>query len=441
VTVINGSTNAATTISDSYVPRGIVANPITNKIYVANWNNDAVMVIDGSDNSTSSISVGTNPSGIALNPVTNKIYVANWWGNSLSVIDGETSAVTATVTVGGQPRLLAVNPVTNRIYVTNWSDNTLSAIDGATNSPVATVPVVTNPYQVVVNPMTNKVYVVGSNGGTYTVTVIDGETNTPSSLNVGAYPNEIAVNPGTNRIHIAGGCGYASIIDGATSTVIQPLFSACPSGVGVNPATNKSYYTNGTDIKVMEDSPVAVVPMTATVSGDTASSNYISGLQIYGASGGSVSFTATVTSSFSTTVLPPTGLYYQVDTTQGSWQAATATSSTGANPATYIFSLSGMQQGVHMLYAYAAYGNQGTGSDPQISNLTAIPFVVKLGSSTITLTTSSNPQDLGSPVTFTASVVPANGAVLPAGVVTFYDGATELGQATLEESGERCMRP
>src|ERR1700689_4036770 len=48
------------------------------------------------------VAVGSEPYGIAVNPVTNKIYVANYGSNSVSVIDGATNA-TSTLPVGNNP--------------------------------------------------------------------------------------------------------------------------------------------------------------------------------------------------------------------------------------------------------------------------------------------------------------------------------------------------
>ena len=50
---------------------------MTNKIYVANYDSDNVTVIDGATNATTTVAVGTNPYAVAVNPVTNKVYVAN----------------------------------------------------------------------------------------------------------------------------------------------------------------------------------------------------------------------------------------------------------------------------------------------------------------------------------------------------------------------------
>jgi len=49
-----------------------------------------------------------------------------------------------------------------------------------------TIPVGTGDHAVAVNPVTNKIYV--ANGGSNNVTVIDGATNTPTTVSAGAYP-------------------------------------------------------------------------------------------------------------------------------------------------------------------------------------------------------------------------------------------------------------
>src|ERR1044072_137796 len=58
-------------------PNAVAVDPITNKIYVANFGSNIVTVINGQDNTTSTIAVGAEPAAIAIDPVTNKIYVAN----------------------------------------------------------------------------------------------------------------------------------------------------------------------------------------------------------------------------------------------------------------------------------------------------------------------------------------------------------------------------
>ena len=80
------------------------------------------------------ISVGSIPYGVGVNVDTNKIFVANNENNTVSVIDGLSNQVLDTIPVGQSPYEIAVNPNTNKIYVTNQGSNTVSVIDG--NSPI-----------------------------------------------------------------------------------------------------------------------------------------------------------------------------------------------------------------------------------------------------------------------------------------------------------------
>jgi YVTN family beta-propeller protein len=83
-------------------PTAMAANPVTNKIYVANKDNNNVTVVDGATNATSTINAGTLPFAVALNPVTNQVYVASNSSNNVTVIDAGNSVV-ATVSVGINP--------------------------------------------------------------------------------------------------------------------------------------------------------------------------------------------------------------------------------------------------------------------------------------------------------------------------------------------------
>jgi YVTN family beta-propeller protein len=138
ITVIDGATNSTTAVnfgaspSKTPGPTAIAVNPATNKLYVAIYGSNEVLVVDGATNATSIVPAGTNPIAVAVNPVTNKIYVANFNGANVTVIDGTTNTTT-TVSAGTNPRAVAVNPVTNTVYVANQSSNNVTVIDGASN--------------------------------------------------------------------------------------------------------------------------------------------------------------------------------------------------------------------------------------------------------------------------------------------------------------------
>ncbi len=134
---------------------------------------------------------------------------------------------------------------------------------------IATVPTGAAPLNSVVNSTTNKIYVPNQCGNdptcSYpysqgTITVIDGATNNPTTVNVGYYPSTVAVNPVTNRIYVANECGSdtncagdgtVTVIDGASNSVLATVtVGSDPYGIAVNTATNLIYVANycGNDI-------------------------------------------------------------------------------------------------------------------------------------------------------------------------------------------------
>lgn len=78
----------------------------------------------------------------------------------VSIAPAQGQTVIATVPVGSAPVGLALNRATNKVYVSNNGSGNITVIDGATN----TATTVTNSniqalWGIAVNPVTNKVYV------------------------------------------------------------------------------------------------------------------------------------------------------------------------------------------------------------------------------------------------------------------------------------------
>ena len=99
---------------------------------------------------------------VAVNPVTNQIYVAN---SKSTYVDGDRRRHQQHDDCGrgAFPLSVAVNPVTNKIYVANVLTPTrrsrkLTVIDGVTNTPT-TIGHRLEPLSVAVNPVTNQIYV------------------------------------------------------------------------------------------------------------------------------------------------------------------------------------------------------------------------------------------------------------------------------------------
>ena len=260
----------------------VAVNPVTDKIYVANSNDNTISVIDGATNNTTSVNVGIYPYAVAVNAVTNKIYVANKCGNdpscnspgTVTVIDGATLSTT-NVAVGYTPKAVAVNEVTNKIYVANRCGNdpschspgTVTVIDGATNN-TSTVNVGVYPNAanaVAVDSVTNQIYVSNNCGNDLTcsspgtVTVIDGATNNTTTVNVGFYPYGVAVNAVTNEIYVINLCGNdptcnsaatVSVLNGVTNSVVPVAVGDTGSTrvlLAVNATTDRIYVPNSAD--------------------------------------------------------------------------------------------------------------------------------------------------------------------------------------------------
>jgi YVTN family beta-propeller protein len=271
VTVIDGFSNSITTVTDPNASglgaHAVAVNPVTNKIYVVNNNTDKagsnpgnVTVIDGTTNSTTTITDPNafGPNAVAVNTVTNRIYVANGGAypaanhGNVTVIDGTTNSTT-TVTDRNAlaPQAVAVNQTTNKIYVTNGNDSALTGIggvtviDGTTNA-ISTVrdPNAMFPHALSVDSVTDMIYV--ANEGCFppadpcrdpgSVTVINGATNsTTTIINPQAHnPEAVAVDPMDNQIYVANtGSANVTVIDGggtATKHTLAVVLSGSGSG-------------------------------------------------------------------------------------------------------------------------------------------------------------------------------------------------------------------
>lgn len=139
--------------------------------------------------------------------------------------------------------------------------------------------------------------------------------------------------------------------------------------------------------------------------------------------GQAVTFTATVTTGANTGNLTGT-----VTFSDGTTNFATGVAVNAAGVATYT--LSTLTVGSHSITA--AY----SGDTGHFASTSAPALIQVVDESTaVGVTSSANPSAAGGNATFTATVTtPNGGGVTPDGTVTFFDGATLLGSATLNAS-------
>lgn len=201
---------------------------------------------NGSDNSVPPLThlIGGSVAGLRTNGLT----LSN--GTDSLSVNCKSGSCWATPTHGiaevpvgsGFPNNLAVNTLTNKVYVPNYYDGTVTVIDGATNSS-STVTVGSHPLSLAVNASTNKIY--ATNSVSNDVTVIDGVTNTTTTIPVGASPEGIAVNAITNRIYVTNvGDDTVTVIDGATNSTATVTAGSGPQALAINAVTDKIYVAN-----------------------------------------------------------------------------------------------------------------------------------------------------------------------------------------------------
>lgn len=261
-------------------PIAIVANHVTNKLYIANYNN-SITVLDGqTEKFLKQITLypydedeyGTALVSLAINVVTNKIYAASKLVNTIYVIDGTIDSVIRTITLDQYQRgeSIAVNPATNRVYVAGWND-ILYVIDGETDGIVERIDIgdhtVTSgdvsgvrPAELTLNPNTNLIY--ATNPSQDLISVINGSTNMIDANITVQYPFAALINPSTNKLYVS----YESskdikVLDAASHGVVATIDNAFAAqfrntGIAINPELNLVYatrYSDGEDSIVIID--------------------------------------------------------------------------------------------------------------------------------------------------------------------------------------------
>src|SRR5262249_49130979 len=251
---------------------------------------------------------------------------------------------------------------------------------------------------------------------------------------VGSGPTALAVNTTLNKIYAVGSSSNTlTVIDGISGNTSTIATRVKPTAVAVNSTTGKIYVANSGsgNVSAISESVAANPPIPLTTEVQPVSdSGTTSGLRIFATSNTNPLFTAVVNSAYSPNTPAPTMLRYQLDTAVGTWQTATATTGSGANPASYNLPLTSVLPGVHTLYLYGAFGaegtpgsaSNGTGNSPDIGSIQAFPFAIINPPTTTTITSSANPQNAGDPVTFTACAKPFAFTASFFGTMTFFDG-------------------
>jgi YVTN family beta-propeller protein len=214
---------------------------------------------------------------VSVTPDGSKVYIANYGLNkpdySVSVITTATNTVTAVIhdPSFNMPDGVAVTPDGSKVYVANCGGHSVSVIDTETDT-VTTIPdsSFSEAIGVAVSPDGSKVYV--SNFAGNTVSVIDTETDTVTTVIANPsfnFPWGVAVTPDGGKVYVANnGPNFdgntVSVIDTdrntVTATITLPVGKG-PTAVAVTPDGSKVYVTNGhsNDVSVIATATNTVV--------------------------------------------------------------------------------------------------------------------------------------------------------------------------------------
>ena len=264
----------------------VAVNPITNRLYIADFTKKEIFVIDGDKNSLiKTVKLEITPTALSINYITNIIYVLEFvspfgGGDSrttIEIIDGDTNEISSSIQIESRIAAIAVNSTTNFIYA--CSTDGIIVIDGETNKTVDTIKTEEKRIQqLVINEKTNRLYgarfglewlsVLLTGGEPFDfrlqigITVIDLDRNRVIDV-IPRLPGTIALNPETNLIYVtrpfifrpnplSGDIIFCDkrelrVIDGDNNKVINTIDDsglACPGNLAVNPTTNRIYLRN-----------------------------------------------------------------------------------------------------------------------------------------------------------------------------------------------------
>ena len=245
--------------------------------------------------------------------------------------------------------------MTNQIYVANQTDGTVTVINGATNG-TSTVTVGSSPVAVAVNPITNLIYV--ANSGSDTVTAINGATDATTTVSVGSAPSAISVDQAANKIYVTNGGNGTEHRNRRREQYDASGSPEPPVGIAADPVTGKAFAANH------GNNNVTALPLRQSKRSRLPPRCRRGRLRDHWRTGDIChvqcrsSFHQHRDQQLFAIAPPPPRFYYQLDTAQGMWQAATETSGAGANPASFSFRSTVVPVGVHILYAFAAFGDE-----------------------------------------------------------------------------------
>jgi YVTN family beta-propeller protein len=270
VTVIDGlDQKVIDTILLGKRPRGIAADPLNQRIFVAlsgspmagpgvdekslpppDKSADGIGIVDTRTRRVEQVLRGvSDPEQVTLSPDGRRLYVASEDAGKAVVIDVASGKLLAQISVGAEPEGVAVNPQRAVAYFTSEVGNSVAVVDTIKFQLLRTVPVGQRPRDVEFSPDGMRAYVTGEVDAS--LSVLDGQSDTVIKIlrvpGDGARPKGIAVSQDGRRIYISTGRGGQIVaFDTTTWSVLGFVqVGARPWGLALSPDGRHLYSANG----------------------------------------------------------------------------------------------------------------------------------------------------------------------------------------------------
>lgn len=236
------------------------------------------------------------------------------------------------------------------------------------------------------------------------------------------------------------------------------VITAVVTGVGGMPSGNVTFTDGSASIgtATLNSSGTATLTYAFPASGNQAvTANYIGDVNFSPSNSVPYPVDVLINDSEAALAVSPIPVFAQHTTTLTATLSSISASAFGAEPygtvnfldgATLLGSATLNASGVATLaYTFTQLGNQNLvavypGNVAfQPSQSASQPIAVQPSPTATALASNINPQEIGSPVTFTATVTAPGATAIPGGTVTFLDGVTSLGTVTLDSTGSAAF--
>ncbi len=223
-------------------------------IYFTNSGSGNVSVVDGASNQIiSSIPAGVSPSAVTVDSANGEVYVSNYGSylgsgalySNVSVLYAD--SVIAVVPAGVYPEGSAFDSANQMIYVANAGSNNVTVINGTTNtaSSVISVGAYHTPAAVAYDSQLKELFV--SEQQTNQLTVLSGTNNSIlGNVSVGNYPGPSVYDPANGFLYVVNeGTNNVSVVNASNRTVVASIpVGVSPDGIAYDSYSNTLYVSN-----------------------------------------------------------------------------------------------------------------------------------------------------------------------------------------------------